>query len=114
MACGSVEHLIWPLVPATDSARIQGTLPVRSDRYWLQLRRIGRHLGVDAGHDLQQRANRIDDLALRFGAAARQIDHFGMGAFGTVGARIFKTLARARTSMARWQGAPARSNGREC
>ena len=33
-----------------------------------------RHPGVDARHDLEQRAHGIDDLALRRGSVARKID----------------------------------------
>ncbi len=54
--------------------------------------RIGRHAGIDARHDLQQGADRINDFALRLGAAPRQIDHFGVGALGAVGAGGFKAV----------------------
>ncbi|MGB6753054.1 MAG: hypothetical protein WBE71_10910 [Xanthobacteraceae bacterium] len=53
---------------------------------------IERHLGIDARHDLQQRAHRIDDLALRFGAAASKFDHIVVGAFGADGAGFFQPM----------------------
>ena len=53
--------------------------------------RIERHFGVDARHDLEHGAHGINDLALRLDAAAGQIDHFGVGEFGALGAGSFES-----------------------
>ena len=58
----------------------------------IAVRRAGRHLGIGAGDDLQERANGIDDLALRFRAPSRQIDHFGAGTVDTMAARQFQSV----------------------
>ena len=58
----------------------------------IAVRRLGRHLGIGAGDDLQERAHGIDDLALRFRAATRQIDHFGAGAVDTMAAGQFQSV----------------------
>ena len=52
-------------------------------------RRIERHSGVDARYDLKKHANRIDDFTLRFDAASRQIDHFGIDGAQMRQARAF-------------------------
>jgi hypothetical protein len=48
------------------------------------------HFRIDARHNLEHGAHGINDLALRSGAAARQINHLGVGEFGTVGAGSFQ------------------------
>ncbi len=75
-----------------ERSRIQGILVVKSVKYWLQFGELERHLGVDPRYDLKQRANRIDDFALRFDTAAGEIDHLGIGAFGAIGAGVFKPV----------------------
>ena len=80
----------------------------------IAVRRLDRHLGIGAGDDLQERANGIDDLALRFRAATRQIDHFGAGAVDTMAARQVPVRERGRTPAARWPKARAPASGRGC
>ncbi len=91
-ACGVVEHLIRPSVPAMESPRIHGILAAQIGQILIAVALLKRYPVINARHDLQQRANRINDVLLRLGAAPRQIDHLGIGAFGALGAGGLKRV----------------------
>lgn len=72
----------YPAVDADDGHGVNpGHVAGESAQGLIAFRLLLRGFAVNAGDDLQKRAQGIDDTALRFGAAASEIDDLGLGDF---------------------------------
>ena len=90
MARASVAQVRRPSAAGDAKAANPRNVAGQIGEHMSAIGRVERCPGVGARDDLQQGAHRIGNLALRFGPAARQIDHLGVGEFGAFSAGCFE------------------------